>query len=179
MILLPERMRPTKVSAKKINEMAKTADKIILRIDNGADEDNAELKKMMADWNSQVKYPYEFSAFRDFSSHMSAKDFTRVAFNFAKFHEDFTWSERVQTIYYVCDGNSTDSEQHNALSLLEKNFNGNPSDLIFWPDAWFQNADMPDVKFPPEELAAYLMIRSGRVLADAPVIKLRYPIPEG
>lgn len=178
-MLLPERMRPTKVSAKKINELAKMADQILSKIDNGADEDSAELKKIMADWNSQVTSHYEFTDFRDFSSHMSAKDFTRMAFNFAKFYEDFTWSELVQTIHYVCDGNSTDSEQHDALSLLEKNFNGNPSDLIFWPDAWFQNADMLDVEFTPEELAAYLMIRSGRVLVNAPVIKLRYPIPEG
>ncbi|WHQ73729.1 hypothetical protein [Pantoea sp. Lij88] len=177
-MLLPERMRPARVSTKKINELAKMVEQILSEIDKGADQDNTELKKKMADWNCQVITPCEFSDFRDYSAHTNARDFVRAALNYAKYYADFTWSELVQTINYVCNGNASESEQHHALLLLENNFNGNVSDLIYWPDVWFQIADMPDVEFTSEELAAYLMTRSGRVLADAPDIELRYPIPD-
>lgn len=62
--------------------------------------------------------------------------------------------------------------------LLEKNFHGNPSDLIFWPDEWFQDPDMLDVELSVEEIACYLMVRSGRQLVDAPEIDLKYQIPK-
>lgn len=174
---IPERMRPAKVSNKKIKELAKKAEQILANIDCGATEDNAELKAIMDDWNRQVTRPYDFSDFRDFSSWTSASEFTRIAFNVDKFYEDFTWEELIQTINCVCNPDLKESEQIFSISLLEKNFPGNPSDLIFWPDHWFQNPDMLHVDLTPEEISGYLMARSGRQLADAPEIRLKYPIP--
>ncbi len=175
---LPERMRPVKVSSKKIKELAKKAERILATIDSGVSEEDAVLKEMIDDWNSQVACPYDFSDFRDFSSWTDAKEFTRIAFNLEKFYEDFTWDELIQTINCVSDPKSKESEQHFALSLLEKNFHSNPSDLIFWPDDWFQDPDMLDVELSTEEIAGYLMVRSGRLLADAPKIDLKYQIPK-
>lgn len=100
-----------------------------------------------------------------------------MAFNLEKFYADFTWDELVQTLRWVSDAKSKESEQNFALALLEKNFDGNPSDLIFWPDEWFQDPDMFHVDLTTEEIAGYLMARSGRYLADAPEIELKYPIP--
>ncbi|WBL72824.1 hypothetical protein [Serratia liquefaciens] len=174
---LPERMRPTKVSNKKIKELVIEVEQILSKIDEGVSEDDAVLNTMMAEWNNQVTCPYEFSDFRDFSSWTSAKEFTHMAFNLERFYEDFTWDELVQTITCVCDVKAKESEQNFALSLLEENFHGNPSDLIFWPNHWFQNPDMLHVELTFEEIAGYLMARSGRKLADAPEIKLKYPIP--
>ncbi|HFF9488235.1 hypothetical protein PTR91_12130 [Serratia bockelmannii] len=174
---LPNRMRPTKVSSKKINELANKAKQILSRIDEGFDEQDSVLEAMIVEWNSQVACPYAFSDFRDFSSWTSAKEFTRMAFNLEKFYVDFTWDELVQTLRCVSDAKSKESEQNFALALLEKNFDGNPSDLIFWPDEWFQDPDMFHVDLTTEEIAGYLMARSGRHLADAPEIELNYPIP--
>ncbi|EDX0052199.1 hypothetical protein GT185_005357, partial [Salmonella enterica] len=170
---LPERMRPVKVSSKKIKELAKKAEQILATIDSGVSEEDAVLKEMIDDWNSQVTCPYDFSDFRDFSSWTDAKEFTRIAFNLEKFYEDFTWDELVQTIKCVCDPKSKESEQNFALSLLEKNFHSNPSDLIFWPNHWFKNPDMLHVDLSTEEIAGYLMARSGRQLVDAPKIDLK------
>ncbi|WP_369814360.1 hypothetical protein [Erwinia sp. Leaf53] len=39
-------------------------------------------------------------------------------------------------------------EQDFALVLLEGNFISNPSDLIFWLDAWFTNPDLLQVERP-------------------------------
>ncbi|ESL21023.1 hypothetical protein MLQ87_13865 [Escherichia coli] len=175
---IPERMRPVKVTSKKIRELAQKAKEILAAIDGGASEKDAFLKEMIDEWNSQVVCPYEFSDFRDFSSWTKANEFTRIAFNLEKFYADFTWKELVQTINCVCDPKSKESEQNFALSLLERNFHGNPSDLIFWPDEWFQDPDMLDVELSAEEIACYLMVRSGRQLVDAPEIDLKYQMPK-
>ncbi|BES86126.1 hypothetical protein PEC302107_03850 [Pectobacterium araliae] len=175
---LPERMKPTKVSSKKINELAKNAEMILSKIDEGSAQEDPMLVTMMVEWNNQVVRPYTFSNFRDFSSWTSAREFTRMAFNLAKFYPDFTWNELIQTIQFICDCEGKESEQNFALSLLESNFDGNPSDLIFWPDRWFQNPEMLHVDLSAEEISGYLMARSGRYLTDAPEIELIYPIPD-
>lgn len=174
---LPERMKPTKVSSKKIAELSKNAKMILSKIDEGANQEDPVLMAMMVEWNNQVACPYAFSDFRDFSSWTSAREFTRMAFNLDKFYPDFTWVELIQIINFICACEGKESEQNFALSLLEYNFDGNPSDLIFWPDSWFQNAEMLHSDLSAEEIAGYLMARSGRHLADAPDIELRYPIP--
>ena len=175
---LPERMRPAKVSSEKINELSTKAQMILSKIDEGSDQNDAVLVTMMAEWNSQVVCPYAFSDFRDFSSWTSAREFTRIAFNLAKFYPDFTWNELLQTITFICDCEGKESEQNFALSLLERNFDGSPSDLIFWPDNWFQDPEMLHVDLTVQEIAGYLMARSGRLLPDAPKIELIYPIPD-
>lgn len=175
---LPERMRPTKVSSKKINELSKNAEMILSKIDEGSDQEDPILMTMMLEWNNQVTCPCTFTDFRDFSSWTSAREFTRMAFNLDKFYPDFTWEELIQTIQFICDCEGKESEQNFALSLLERNFEGNPSDLIFWPDSWFQNPEMLDVELSSEEIAGYLMARSGRYVTDAPEIELRYPVPD-
>lgn len=174
---LPERFKPAKINRQKLKELANSAEEILSKIDNGAGEDDTGLKTMIDDWNRQVVNPYELSDFRDFSSWTSTKDFTRTAFNQEKFIEDLTWNELIQIISFVCNAEGKESEQSYALGLLEKNFDANPSDLIYWPNEWFQDEDMLHVDLTPEEIAGYLMARSGRLLSDAPQIDLRYPIP--
>ena len=176
---LPERMKPAKISRQKLKELTDMAKEILSQIDNGAGEDDEGLKAMIDDWNRQVVNPYEFSDFRDFSSWTDAKNFTRMAFNQEKYVSDLTWDELVQIISFVCNAEGKESEQSYALGVLEKNFDANPSDLISWPDEWFQDKDMLHVDLTPEEIAGYLMAKSGRRLSDAPQIDLIYPLPPG
>lgn len=51
---IPERMRPVKVTSKKIRELAQKAKEILAAIDGGASEKDAFLKEMIDEWNSQV-----------------------------------------------------------------------------------------------------------------------------
>ncbi|HBW0982203.1 TPA: hypothetical protein MEE63_003276 [Klebsiella aerogenes] len=176
---LPERFKPAKINRQKLKELTDAAEEMLSRIDSGADEDDEGLKAMIDDWNRQVVNPYEFSDFRDFSSWTDAKNFTRMAFNQEKYVADLTWDELVQIISFVCNAEGKESEQNYALGLLEKNFDANPSDLIYWPNEWFQNEDMLHVDLTPEEIAGYLMAGSGRLLSDAPEIDLIYPLPPG
>ncbi|MDU7305401.1 MAG: hypothetical protein E7L41_11755 [Escherichia coli] len=153
---IPERMSPVKVSSKKIRELAQKAKEILAAIDSGASEEDAFLKDMIDDWNSQVVCPCEFSDFRDYSSWTNANEFTRIAFNLEKFYEDFTWEELVQTISCVCDPKSNESEKILLFCCLKR----------------------LDVELSVEEIACYLMVRSGRQLVDAPEIDLKYQIPK-
>ncbi|PLK95156.1 hypothetical protein CWN67_10180, partial [Klebsiella pneumoniae] len=65
---LPERLQPAKVNRQKLKQLADMAEEILAQIDNGAKEEDAGLKMLINDWNSQVINPYAFSDFRDFSS---------------------------------------------------------------------------------------------------------------
>lgn len=174
---LPERFKPAKINRQKLKKLADAAEEIVSQIDNAAAEDDEGLKAMIDDWNRQVVNPYEFSDFRDFSSWTDAKNYTRMALNQEKYVADLTWDELVQIISFVCNAEGKESEQSYALGLLEKNFDANPSDLIYWPNEWFQDKDLSQVALTPEEIAGYLMAKSGRLLSDAPQIDLRYPIP--
>ena len=129
---LPDRLQPAKVNRQKLQQLADMAEEILSQIDNGAKEEDAGLKMLIDSWNSQVINPYAFSDFRDFSSWTSAKDFTRMAFNQEKYVADLTWDELIQIIQFVCQAEGKESEQSYALGVLEKNFDANPSDLIYW-----------------------------------------------
>ncbi|VEC04876.1 Uncharacterised protein [Klebsiella pneumoniae] len=88
---------------------------------------------------------------------------------------DLSWDELIQIIQFVCQAKVRNLNQSYALGLLEKNFDANPSDLIYWPNEWFQDKGHASCRFEPEEIAGYLMAKSGRRLSDAPHIELKYP----
>ncbi|CDG21632.1 conserved protein of unknown function [Xenorhabdus poinarii G6] len=173
---LPERLKPMKVNRAKISEMTELLQRITKKIDSGATESDAELNSMMMNWNAQVVIPHEFSDFRDYSSWISAKEFTRSAFNQVKYISDLTYSELVSVIDFICNAEGKESEHSYTLDLLEVNFDANPSDLIYWPNLWFNNEEVDDLS--PEEMAAYLMKKANRHLPDSPPVELKYPVPE-
>ncbi len=173
---LPERLQPAKVNRQKLKQLADMAEEILAQIDNGAKEEDAGLKMLINDWNSGLLTRMH-SLISGFLFMDQCKDFTRMAFNQEKYVADLSRDELIQIIQFVCQAEGKESEQSYALGLLEKNFDANPSDLIYWPNEWFQDKDMLHVDLTPEEIAGYLMAKSGRRLSDAPQIELKYPIP--
>lgn len=68
------------------------------------------------------------------------------------------------------------------VTFLREVTNGTKSLSVrphYWPNEWFQHEDMLQVDLTPEEIAGYLMAKSGRLLSNAPQIDLRYPLPPG
>ncbi|MDM6955186.1 hypothetical protein [Klebsiella michiganensis] len=174
---LPERMKPARVTRKQMKELISQLNGILDHIDNGMDENNEELKQMMADWNAKVVMPCGFSDFRDFSSWTSALDFTRMALNQEKYLDDFTWTELNDVINFIRKAEGSESDHSYALQLLEVNFKANPLDLIYHPDCWFNDEALFHARLTTEEIGGYLMKKSGRWLNDAPDIQLVYAIP--
>lgn len=154
---LPERMKPARVTRKQMKELVSQLNGILDHIDNGMDENNEELKQMMADWNAQVVIPCGFSDFRDFSSWTSALDFTRMALNQEKYLDDFTWTELNDVINFIRKAEGSASDHSYALQLLEINFRANPLDLIYHPDCWFNDEALFHARLTTEEIGGYLM----------------------
>ncbi|HCT2147135.1 TPA: hypothetical protein ACGEYK_005536 [Raoultella ornithinolytica] len=171
-------IQPARVTRKQMKELISQLNGILDHIDNGMDENNEELKQMMADWNAKVVMPCGFSDFRDFSSWTSALDFTRMALNQEKYLDDFTWTELNDVINFIRKAEGSASDHSYALQLLEINFKANPLDLIYHPDCWFNDEALFHARLTTEEIGGYLMKKSGRWLNDAPDIQLVYAIPQ-
>lgn len=171
---LPNRLKPKKVSKTKLNELIDLLLKITVKIDNGATENDPELNTMIIKWNAQVVTPCEFSDFRDYNSWTSAKEFTKIAFNQVKYLDDLTYNELISIVDFICLAEGSESEQSYAINLLEINFKAFSSDLIYWPDEYFNLEEVDDLS--SEEITAYLMEGSNRKLSNAPEILLKYSI---
>ena len=173
---LPERLKPTKVSHIIMKKKLDLLENITIKIDSGAKENDEELNSMMCYWNEGIISLCEFTDFRDYNSWTSAEEFTRIAFNKVRYIEDLSYEELIGIIDFICSAEGKESEQSYALNLLETNFDVNPSDLIYWPDEWFNNDEVDDLS--TVEIAAYLMEKSNRKLPNAPEVVLKYSIPE-
>ncbi|WP_193017305.1 hypothetical protein [Proteus sp. FME41] len=174
---LPNRLKPIKISKVKLNELIDLLLKITNKIDNGATENDPELNTMMINWNAQVVTPCVFSDFRDYNSWTSAKEFTKIAFNQVKYLDDLTYEELISIIDFICLAEGSESEQSYAMKLLKINFKSFSSDLIYWPDEYFNLEEVDDLT--SEEIAAYLMEGSNRKLFNTPKLQLKYSIPKG
>lgn len=173
---LPERLKPVRPDGGKKEALLALLAEITTQIDKGKREGDPDLQRLTADWNRQVIRPCHYDEFRDYHSYISASEFVNSAFNQERYVDDLQYEELLAIIDFVCKAEGEQSECDYALDLLTLNFNANPSDLIYWPNEWFNNEDMLDVELSNEEIAAYLMEKSGRHLC-APTIVLKYPIP--
>lgn len=173
---LPERLKPIKMNRSVMNDKLDLLEQITIKIDSGVTENDAELNALMKDWNIQTVSPYEFSDFRDYNSWTSAKEFIQMAFNQVTYIDDLTYKELINIIEFISSAEGDESELSYAIDLLEANFDANSSDLIYWPNEWFNDEDIDELSF--EEIAAYLMHKSHRILSDSPKITLRYDIPK-
>lgn len=171
---LPNRLKPIKISKAKLNELIDLLRKITNKIDNGATEDDPDIKIMMINWNAQVVTPCGFSDFRDYNSWTSEKEFTKIAFNQVKYLDDLTYEELINIVDFICLAEGSESEHSYAMKLLKVNFKSFSSDLIYWPDEYFNIEEVDDLS--SEEIAAYLMEGSNRKLSNAPEIRLKYSI---
>lgn len=173
---LPERLKPIKIKRAKLNQMIEQLLDITHKIDNGATEEDDELNVMINNWNMQVVTPCEFSDFRDYNSWTSAKEFTKIAFNKIKYLDDLTYDELIHVVDFICKAEGSESEHSYAMNLLQINFKAFSSDLIYWPNEYFNLEEVDDLS--SEEIAAYLMKSAERKLPNAPDITLKYSIPE-
>lgn len=175
---LPDRLKPVHPTATLRSLMKDLVRKIVEKIDECKEEEDPEIIELITQWNSHSTRAFEFHEFRDFYSYTDEKSFIKTAFHKPAYVPDLSLTEVLALIDYVCGAEGDDADQNYALNLLEENFpNANVSDLIYWPNEWFQDETMLHVELSSEEIAAYLMKRSGRSWADAPDVQLAYPIP--
>ncbi|ELZ5940668.1 hypothetical protein U0L13_002919 [Providencia stuartii] len=176
---LPQRLAPQKPQKQKIARLKTLLELITHEIQHHQrNECDITVQKHISQWNKIAVRTFEFHEFRDYPSWISEQDFICSALLQSTYIDDLKFDELVMIIDFICSAEGSEAEQGHALELLDINFpNANASDLIYWPDEWFNNEEIDD-EFSAEEIACYLCLHSGRILANTPEIALRYPLPK-
>ncbi|OOW00346.1 hypothetical protein [Pseudomonas sp. MF4836] len=176
---IPDRLQPLRPNPQQRATMNTLLEALEHLIDQSRYEDDPEIIALIEQWNSLASRPFEFYEFRDFHSYTDADDFIRSAFHQEKYVADLSFDEACALADFVCTSGGDDSDVNYALQLLETNFaNANASDLIFWPDDWFKDPELSQLEMTSQEIVGYLMEKSGRRLADAPVMALPLTVPK-
>lgn len=103
--------------------------------------------------------------------------------------KDLTYHEAAAVLESVSNVELSESATSYFLEWLETQFpEANMSDLIYWPDEWFDDASQirnSDGSFKPEadlstdQILAYAMAKSNRLLPEAPRnVTLPFPMPK-
>ncbi|WP_339069921.1 hypothetical protein WIN67_19735 [Pseudomonas idahonensis] len=176
---MPERLKPTPATPKIRALMKDLLKQILDRIWDNQERESPEISALIQQWNSHAGRPFEFHEFRDMHSHTSAENFLRTAFHQKRYVDDLSFDEACAVADFICQCEGTESDTDYALGLLETNFpEANASDLIFWPNAWFDDEDLLHIELSSAQIIGYLMAKSSRPLQDAPPITLPYAIPQ-
>ena len=86
---------------------------------------------------------------------------------------DLTYQEAVDYLERILDPATEDDFRIYFLNLLDSTFPGaEVSDLIYWPDYWFNDEDMLHVELSNETIVQYLMAWTGKRLIGAGKVEL-------
>ena len=182
---IPERLRLKPVSSEVVEEMSDLCSAIKQELESGGTAD--ELLERWHRHSRRLVEPYEFC------SYWKAVDkgtFVREALTPPPgFDAATVYAEALDVLAALLEVEVEESEEGYYLGWLEEQFPGcNMSDLIYWPDQWFEDASVfrhlngafkPEASLSNDQLLAYAMAASGRRLPGAPDdVPLPFPVPK-
>ena len=168
---IPARLRPTPVTAE---EMAHYTE-LCRRIENRRHTDDD-----LAEWNRRAGVEYEEAEFRCYYGSMEIDEFvTIMLMGVPKLVPDLTYAELRTVLEAQLSATLSQPESSYYLRWLEANLPAaDVSDLIYWPNHWFDNESLLHAELSPDQILAYAMKRSGRCVPGAPEnVPLPYPVP--
>jgi hypothetical protein len=172
---LPARLRLPKFSRDEIEHFHELCDEIADR--STSDE---RLKVLLDEWNASACRVYAREEFPRISDAIQKKDFVRQALVLKpRWIEDLRYKEACDGVRAVISALPTAAQLTHIIAMLDCNLpNSNVSDLIYWPNEWFDDEKMLQVELSAEQVVGYAMARSGRRLEGAPSeIALPFPMP--
>jgi hypothetical protein len=171
---IPPRLVPKKASKQEVQELSALCDEIERGV--VARED---VSPLLAKWNARACRAYEPTEFKTYYGAMSTEEFVRGALNSpVAMDSALTWDEVVAVFDAVMGGKLAAWELDFFRDWLEAQFaDANISDLIFWPNEWFQNEEALQFEFTAEQFACAASRYSGRELPGAVEIELPFPLP--
>jgi hypothetical protein len=178
---IPERLRFRRATKADVRDMATLCNRIEELVIDGAADDDAELEGLLARWHAKAHRRYEPREFKTYYGAMSTEDFVRDALApAAGFVSDLTFDEARAVFEAICTAALPEAETFHFIDFLEKNFaDADVSDLIYWPNQWFEDESLMQVELSAAQMAGYAMRRSGRSLSGTPGdLDLPYPDPE-
>jgi hypothetical protein len=171
---IPERLRPPPPTAE---DMARYTELCRWIEDGGADD---ETKEMIDQWNQRASRPYTHDEFRYYHASTSCESFVAtMLLGNPRVVSDLTYAELREVLAAVLAVEIREPELGYFIDWLEANLPGsNITNLIYWPNHWFQNESLLHAELSPDQILAYAMRQSGRTVPGAPEnIPMPYPIP--
>ncbi|MFO0905201.1 MAG: hypothetical protein U0939_19495 [Pirellulales bacterium] len=181
---IPSRFRvksPTKKAMLELRRLAQQIERALERQEDAA--------PLLAQWNEQACREYAPSEFQTYWKSTDLDAFVREALcPSPRKVDDLKYREALAVLKAMLEEGLTSAKQTYYLEWLEVQFPGaNMSDLIYWPDEWFDDPSYvrnPDGSFNPDaqltldQLLAYAQAKSGRQLRGAPAdVPLPFPLP--
>jgi hypothetical protein len=135
---------------------------------------------LLTRWNARANRPFASIEFKTYSGAMDQRAFvTSALIPRAEQVPDLQYSELLEVIQSVIEGDVDEAELGHFLGWLEAQFPGSSvSDLIYWPDQWFGSKEALAYEFTTAQIARALMDCSGRVLPAAPAVSLPFEVPK-
>lgn len=165
---IPARLRTPPISAKELQAFCKLCDEIEDGVNAGRD-----VSALLKQWNRRAGRRHELWEFTSYNAACSKADFVKGALlPKPEFVDDLRYDELRSVLQAVATAEMDAAELTFYLHWLEANLPGSGiSDLIYWPDHWFKdpgNAELLHAELTPDQILAYAMMRSGRVVSGAP-----------
>lgn len=182
---IPQRLRITKATPKVVAQMCELCDQIERELEAGEDP-----QSLLAQWHCHASRPCEPHEFANYWRSMDQLQFVREALNPPPTYlEDLKYPEALAVLESITSAELEGSERSYYLIWLEDQFpESNMSDLIYWPDEWFGDPALfrdeggrfrPEAELSSDQILAYAMAKSGRILADRPIsVSLPFPLPK-
>lgn len=170
--MIPERLALKKATAAEVHEFCELCNSI----EEGVAE-KREVGALLEKWNLRANRPYSAREFTDYSAAVDQEVFVRRALApAARLVGDLTYPELRAVFEAVFNATLSEAESSYFLDWLEVQLpDSDISDLIFWPDQWFEVTEYFEHKFTPDELIRAAMEGSGRILPDAPPVASPFP----
>ncbi|MCE9556115.1 MAG: hypothetical protein K8T91_22430 [Planctomycetes bacterium] len=178
---IPERFRLQPASDDIVARMCDLCDEI-------EDADDMNRDHLLAQWHEHSQRHCDVIEFKTYWKAVDKESFVREALNPEPcLVDDVTYQEVVAIYEFVASAEGKEYETSYYLAWLEAQFpNSNMSDLIYWPDEWFEDASLfrdangafkAESELSTDQTLAYAMAKSQRKLADAPDVALPFPLP--
>lgn len=171
---IPARLRPPTPSAEEMREYMELSRQIEAGL-----EDRADVSELLAHWNARAGRAYQPSDFR-YHGAISIETFvTTMLLGAPAFVSDLTYTELRGVVAAVGTAEVSEAVLHHFVAWLEVNFpNVDITNLIYWPNHWFNDESLLHAGLSDDQILAYAMAKSGRrvpgALADVP---MPYPMP--
>lgn len=183
-MVVPARFRVTKPTKKLVLEMIDLCNSI-----ERASGGSLEQYELIAKWNQRTNRRYERHEFENYWRSIDQKVFVKEALcPSAKYVADLTYPEARAILEAIRNATLPEQLISYYLDFLDRQFpNCRVSDLIYWPDCWFDDPSMfrgvdgafqSESNFTSAQILNYLMKKSLRQLPEAAVdVLLPFPVP--
>ena len=181
---IPERFQTSEPSELLVNEMTALCEKIEHELECGGDA-----IELLNQWREKSGVWYEPHEFENYWRSIDIEEFVLGAINGTpEYCADLNYAEAKAVLETILNAELAENQTAFYLDWLETQFpNSSISDLIYWPDEWFDDslrfrdeggAFKPEAELDLHQILAYAMTKSNRYIDGRPSdVNLPYPLP--